>query len=107
MKFKRNCTAALKFLEQLEHLSQLLIACEDGLMDGTEQQTRLRARRDACAMLLSALPPREERLVRLKYVRCLPPRLIMEKTGYSRSGYYDALARAIEDVQEELEGKIG
>lgn len=107
MRFKRNCMAALKFLAQLEHLSQLLIACEDGFMDGAEQRTRLRARRDACAMLLSALPPRKEELLRLRYVRCLPPCRIMEKTGYSRSGYYDALARAIEDVQEELEGKIG
>ena len=104
MKLKKDCAAAMLLLDRMERAGQLLRACGDGLSCGDEQERALKAQRDAASALLSCLPPQQRMLLSLRYVQGLTPKMIRTRLGYSRSGYYDAVARAIERVQTELEG---
>lgn len=107
MRHKKDCAAALLLLKRMERAGQLLRACGDGLRCDREQERALLAQRNAVSALLSCLPAPQMTLLSLRYGEGLTPKMIQEKLGYSRSGYYYAVAHAIERVQTELEGIVG
>lgn len=107
MKHKKDCAAALLLLDRMERAGQLLRACGDGVSCDGEQKRALRAQLDAVSALLACLPPPQRTLLSLRYAEGLTPKMIRERLGYSRSGYYDAMALAVGRLQTELEGIVG